>query len=119
MFFGSSILMRINPLVRRILTAILLIVIVVSVLSYASSPLALERHHVAGALAVASLICVGFALVGIYTGNVSAPRGRGRSLYTVLILREEDPLGFWVHVGLYLGAGLALLYWAIRVLAAP
>ncbi len=111
--------MQMRPWVRRTLASTLGIVAVVVVLSYVSSPLALERHHLAGALVVGSLICFGFGLVGIYTGKVSAPRPRGRSLYTFPVLKEYDPLGFWMTVGLYFGVGLVLLYSAIKVLAAP
>jgi hypothetical protein len=63
------------------------------------------------------LICFGFGLVGIFTGTVSAPRPRGRSPVTVPVVKDEHPLLFWMNVGLYLGGGLALLYWALAVLA--
>jgi hypothetical protein len=99
------------------LAAIVYIVAVGAVLTYISSPRALERHHVAGALAVASLICFAFGLVGIYTGTVSAPRPRGRIPDTVPVLKDEHPLLFWMNVGLYLGIGLALLYWAFTFLS--
>ena len=104
--------MQMKPWLRRTLAATIYIVVVGAVVTYISSPRALERHHVGGALVVASLISFGFGLVGIYTGTVSAPRPRGRSPDTVPVLKAEHPLLFWLNVGLYLGIGLILLYWA-------
>jgi hypothetical protein len=111
------ILMQVRPWLHRALTATVFIVAVGAIFAYINSPLALERHHIAAALAVASLICFGFALVGVHTGRVSAPRPRGRSVYTVPVLKDEYPLLFWMNIGLYLGAGLTLLYWALTFLA--
>lgn len=109
--------MRIRPWLHRTLSITIYIVAVVAVLSYVRSPLAFERHHIGGALGVGSLICFGFGAVGIYTGTVSSPRPRGRSLYAVPVRKDDDPLGFWISVGVYLGGGVAFLYWAIRFLA--
>jgi drug/metabolite transporter (DMT)-like permease len=111
-----AILMQMRPWLRRTLAATLYIVVVGAVLIYFGFPLARERHQVAGALAVASLICFGFGLVGIYTRRVSAPRARGRSPDTVPVLKDEHPVLFWMNVGLYLGVGIGLLYWALRFL---
>ena len=104
--------MQLRPWLRRLFAATVYIVVVGAVLSYVRSPHALERHHVGGALVVASLICFGFALAGIYTGTVSALRPGGRMPTTAPVLKDEYPLLFWMNVGLYLGIGLALLYWA-------
>jgi hypothetical protein len=55
---------------------------------------------------------MGFAIAGIRTGTVAAPRGRG---HTVSVQRDSDPLSFWIAVWLYIGVGVTLIYWAWRI----
>ena len=69
-----------------------------------------ERLIAAGCV-LASLICLGFAISGIRTGTVAAPRGRG---HTVPVQRDSDPLNFWFAVWLYIGVSVTLVYWAWR-----
>jgi hypothetical protein len=109
--------MHITPWVRRALSVVIGVIAVVGVLSYISSPNAMAPRHLAGAFAVASLICFRFGLVGLVTGTVDAPSPGGRSPRAVPVRRDENPLLFWLSVGLYVGGGMAFLIAAVVHLA--
>jgi len=71
-----------------------------------------DKRLISAGCVVAGLICLWFAVDGIRTGVVYSPRGRSR---TVPVERDQQPLEFWLNVWLYIGASIALLWWAWKI----
>jgi hypothetical protein len=86
-------------------------------LGYLRSPKALEKHHIAAALILAGLICLGFGIAGVASGVVSALRPGGRLPATLPVAKENDPAKFWINVSLYVGLSVAFFIWAARTVA--
>ncbi len=68
----------------------------------------MDKRLIAAGCVVAGLICLWFALDGIRTGVVYSPRQR----HTVPVERDQYPLEFWLNVWFYVGASIALFWWA-------
>jgi hypothetical protein len=64
---------------------------------------AIDKRLISTGCVVASLICLWFAIYGIRSGVVFAPRGRS---HTVPIQRDQQPLEFWFSVWLYIGVSV-------------
>ncbi len=99
-----------RPWLQKALTLLAGPTVAFAFLDFVRPLLSFNSHRGADALAVGSAICFRFGFVAIYTGTVSAPRGRGRSLYTMAVRKDDDRLAFWMGVGLYLCVGAALLF---------
>ena len=71
----------------------------------------MNRPMVVAAFAVASLICLVFAIYGFRTGQAAAPIGR----QTVTVYKDFHPVLFWICELGWCCASAVLLYWALRI----
>lgn len=106
-----------KPWMRPLVGVVLPIFVMFLALAYLRSPMALEKHHIAAALILAGLICLGFGITGLASGVVSAIRLGGGLPATLPVVKDNDPVKFWINVSLYLGLGIAFFIWAHRTIA--
>ncbi len=99
---------------RPFVSVVLPVLAVFLTLAYLRSPKALEKHHIAAALTLAGLICLGFGFAGVTSGVVSALRPGGGLPATLPVAKDSDPAKFWVNVSLYFGLSIAFFIWAGR-----
>lgn len=105
-----------KPWMRPFVSVVLPIVVMFLAIAYLRSPGALEKHLIAAALILAGSICLGFGIAGVASGVVSALRPSGRLPATLPVVKNNDPVKFWINVFLYFGLGIAFFIWAGRTI---